>query len=192
MPRTAQYDLDAVLQQAVNIFLEHSFHGAIMDEIIARTEFNRRGFYLEFGSKQQFLYRVLEHYLQNQLYPIVSELERAPGIAAIQRFFERYIQLIHRRGCLLINCVTELGLQDPFIRDMGRHYLDRLQLDFIGCLEKAQQQGDVLPEINLESAALQLTSYVQGFAVNSILVDSTEEMALATRTLLHPLQSHTQ
>ncbi|RDV23943.1 TetR/AcrR family transcriptional regulator [Alteromonas aestuariivivens] len=187
MPRTALYDLNAVLEQAVSIFLEHSFYGASMDEIIARTEFNRRGFYLEFGSKQHFLYRVLEHYQQYQLFPIISEMELQPGIESIQRFFKRYIELIHQRGCLLINSVTELGRQDPVIRDMGRHYLDRLQFDFIGCLEKAQHQGMVMPDINLESAALQLTSYVQGFAVNSILADSALEMELATHTLLHPL-----
>ena len=58
MPRSAQYDINLILEQAVDIFLEHSFHGAIMDEIIGRTSFNRRGFYIEFGSKQQFLYLV--------------------------------------------------------------------------------------------------------------------------------------
>ena len=71
---------------------------------------------------------------------------------------------------------------------MGRHYLDRLQLDFIGCLEKAKLSGEIKPDINIESAALQLTSYVQGFAVNGILAENREEMVIATEALLTPLQ----
>lgn len=188
MPRSAQYDIDDILQQAVDIFLEHSFHGAIMDEIIARTSFNRRGFYLEFGSKQQFLYKVLAHYQEHQLMPVVSELENHHGITAINTFFLRYIPLVFGRGCLLINCVCELGKQDDIIKGMGRHYLDRLQLDFIGCLEKARLSGEIKPEINIESAALQLTSYVQGFAVNGVLAENREEMIIATEALITPLQ----
>ncbi|WP_414829196.1 TetR/AcrR family transcriptional regulator [Alteromonas sp. H39] len=188
MPRTALYDVDTILSQAVDIFLEHSFHSAIMDEIIARTEFNRRGFYLEFGSKQAFLYRVLQHYMDTELMPVVKELENHQGMNSIHAFFIRYIPLIHKRGCLLINCLTELGKQDEHIREMGRHYLDRLQLDFIGCLEKAQQLEELGPHVNIESAALQLTSYVQGFAVNAILAEDTDEMYIATEALLSPLQ----
>jgi TetR/AcrR family transcriptional repressor of nem operon len=41
--------------------------------------------------------------------------------------------------------------------------------------------------INIESTALQLTSYVQGFAVNAILAGETDELQLATRALLGSL-----
>jgi len=187
MPRTALYEVNSILSQAVDIFLEHSFHGAKMDEIIARTGFNRRGFYLEFGSKQAFLYKVLEHYQKTELEPVLSELETHQGIQSVSTFFLRYVQLIHGKGCLLINSVSELGRQDETIRAMGRHYLDRLQLDFIGCLEKSQRNQEILPEVNIEAAALQLTSYVQGFAINAILADSVDELHIATQSLLSPL-----
>lgn len=187
MPRKALYNVEDVLSQAVSVFSEHGYHGAIMDEIIARTEFNRRGFYLEFGSKQQFLYQVLEHYQQTQLSKIVSHLETNQGLMSIQAFFDDYVEHVRGRGCLLINVITELGFDDPKIRDVGRHYLDRLQIDFIGCLEKAQRLGQVHNGINIESTALQLTSYVQGFAVNAILAGETDELNLATQALLGPL-----
>lgn len=189
MPRTANYDVTKVLSQAIDVFLEFSFHGAIMDDIIARTGFNRRAFYLEFGSKQTFLYRVLEHYQQTQLFPVLVELEARRGMISIEHFFNRYIRLIHGRGCLLINCISELGKQDDTVRNMGRHYLDRLQLDFIGCLERAQHMQEMAPGVNIESTALQLTSYVQGFAVTAVVADSAEEMQLATATLLTPIKA---
>lgn len=188
MPRTALYEVDVVLDQAIDIFLEHSYHGAIMDEIIARTDFNRRGFYLEFGSKQIFLYKVLSHYETTVLGPIVSELDSHQGIVSIQQFFDRYIELIYQKGCLLINMVTELGVDNPTVKDMGRHYLDKLQIGFIGCLEQGQKLRQIQPTANIEAAALQLTSFVQGFAVNAILAESIDEMKIATKALLGPLQ----
>lgn len=187
MPRKALYDVEAVLEQAIEVFLEHGYNGTIMDEIIARTDFNRRGFYLEFGSKQQFLYVVLAHYQQKHLSLPFSHLESNQGLISIQGFFDAYVNLVRGRGCLLINIITELGFDDEKVRDIGRHYLDRLQIDFIGCLEKAQQMGQVKTDINIESTALQLCSYVQGFAVNAILSGNTDELSLATTALLGPL-----
>lgn len=184
MPRSALYDVNEVLEQAIDVFLEHGFHGAVMDEIIARTDFNRRGFYLEFGSKQQFLYKVLEHYQDNHLKHVLESLEQSIGIQAIHQFFDRYLALINRRGCLLINCITELGHDDPIIRDMGRHYLDRLQIDFIGSLERAVNNHEISRDTSIEAVALQLTSYVQGFAVNAILTQDNQELTIATQTLL--------
>ena len=187
MPRKAQYNVEAVLDQAIDVFLEHGYHGTIMDEIIARTEFNRRGFYLEFGSKQNFLYLVLAHYQQHYLKKMLQNLESKQGLPSISAFFEAYVQHVKGKGCLLINCITELGFDDAKIREIGRHYLDQLQIDFIGCLEKAQALQQLHPQVNIESAALQLTSYVQGFAVNAVLAGDTDELQIATRALLGPM-----
>jgi TetR/AcrR family transcriptional repressor of nem operon len=187
MSRKAQYNLDDVLSQSIDVFLEHGYHGAIMDEIIARTDFNRRGFYLEFGSKQTFLYTVLAHYQETQLNKIMHHLESNQGLPSIQAYFADYVKHVSGKGCLLINTITELGFDDEKVREVGRHYLDRLQIDFIGCLEKAASLKQITPNTNIESTALQLTSYVQGFAVNAVLAGDTDELELATQALLGPL-----
>jgi TetR/AcrR family transcriptional repressor of nem operon len=187
MSRKTQYNLNTVLNQAIDVFLEHGYHGAIMDEIIARTDFNRRGFYIEFGSKQAFLYTVLRYYQTVHLDKIIQNLESNDGLDSINMFFTDYIEHIEGKGCLLINCITELGFDDQKIREIGRHYLDRLQISFIGCLEKAQALQQIHNCINVEATALQMTSYVQGFAVNAILAEDTDELRLATRALLGPL-----
>ncbi|UAA38840.1 TetR/AcrR family transcriptional regulator [Paraneptunicella aestuarii] len=187
MARKAQYNVEDVLSDAIQIFLEHGYNGAVMDEIIARTDFNRRGFYMEFGSKQSFLYKVLDHYQSTQLNPIFSHLEANHGLPSIYQFFKEYIEIVKGRGCLLVNCITELGFDDEKIREIGRHHLDRLEIGFIGCLEKAVEQGQVKNTINIEASALQLCNYIQGFAVTAILAGHTDELDLAVNSLLDPL-----
>lgn len=187
MPRKASYNVELVMSQAIEVFLKHGYHGAIMDEIIARTDFNRRAFYHEFTSKLNFLYLVLGHYQHCELNKIAAHLEDNQGLPSILEFFAEYTLMVQGRGCLLINCITELGYQDQTIRDIGRHYLDKLQIGFIGCLEKAQRLGQLNVHVRIEATALQLTSYVQGFAVNAVLAGETDELDLATAALLAPL-----
>lgn len=187
MPRPALYNTDDVLTAAIDVFLEHSFHGAVMDEIIARTDFNRRGFYLEFKDKRNFLYHVLNHYESQQLRPLQQVLQAKQGLLSIQSFFNDYIAHIEGRGCLLINSITELGGDDHTIKEMGRHYLDSLQIAFIGCLEHAAQHQQIRAGVDIESTALQLTCFVQGLAVNAMLVQDSDEMQIAIQSLLAPL-----
>ncbi len=187
MARQALYSVEEVLSNAIQVFLEHGYNGAVMDEIIARTDFNRRGFYMEFGSKQAFLYRVLEHYIQTHLDPVFAHLEQNTGLPSIHTFFKDYIQLVKGRGCLLVNIVTELGFDDEQVREIGRHHIDRLEIGFIGCLEKGLEQQQVKATLNIEATALQLCNYVQGFAVTAILAGQTDELDLATNALLEPL-----
>ncbi|BDX04524.1 TetR/AcrR family transcriptional regulator [Planctobacterium marinum] len=187
MARRPQYDVDEVLTEAVQIFLEHGYNGAVMDEIIARTGFNRRGFYLEFGSKQSFLYKVLAHYQATVLQQILGNLERNQGLSSITQFFNDYVSLVKGKGCLLVNTVTELGYDDKHVRSIGRHYVDQLEIGFIGCLERAIEHKQVRADINIEATALQLCNYVQGFAVTGIIAGATDELELATEALLGPL-----
>lgn len=187
MARRPQYDVDEVLTEATQIFLEHGYNGAVMDEIIARTGFNRRGFYLEFGSKQAFLYKVLEHYNTNVLQQVLMHLQNNRGLDSIRCFFSGYVTLIKGKGCLLVNSITELGFDDKHVRSIGRHYVDQLEIGFIGCLEKAIEHRQVRADINIEATALQLCNYVQGFAVTGILAGGTDELELATEALLGPL-----
>ncbi len=187
MARRPQYNVDEVLTEAIQIFLEHGFNGAVMDEIIARTGFNRRGFYLEFGSKQSFLYKVLDHYQKTVLQLAIRHLENNKGLPSITAFFQQYITLVKGKGCLLVNTVTELGFDDKHVKSVGRHYIDQLEIGFIGCLERAIEHQQVRADINIEATALQLCNYVQGFAVTGILAGATDELELATEALLGPL-----
>ena len=187
MARRPQYDVDEVLTEAAQIFLEHGYNGAVMDEIIAVTGFNRRGFYLEFGSKQTFLYKVLDHYNANVLQQLFEHLQKNRGLISIREFFQDYVGLVKGKGCLLVNCITELGFDDKYVKDIARHYIDQLEIGFIGCLEKAIEHQQVKSNINVEATALQLCNYVQGFAVTGILAGGTDELELATEALLGPL-----
>lgn len=190
MPKKAQYDLPEILTYAVDIFTEQGYEKASMEEIIARTQFNRRGFYIEFKSKKGFLHAVLKHYIEHQLSVCQNSLisRKASGIEAIHDYFNAYHKLISQQGCLLVNCISELGRNDQEVQSIARHYYDGLQLCFISCLERAQKHQQIQSNINVESVALQLTCFTQGFAISSILPGGKDDVILAMRELMSSIE----
>jgi len=190
MPKQAQYDLPEILTYAVDIFTEQGYAKASMEEIIARTQFNRRAFYIEFKSKKGFLHAVLNHYIEHQLSACQDSLvARADsGTQAIYDYFNAYHELISQQGCLLVNCISELGRHDQKVQSIARHYYDALQLCFIACLERAQKHRQIQSKINVESVALQLTCFTQGFAISSILQGGEDDVILAMRELMSSIE----
>jgi AcrR family transcriptional regulator len=190
MPKQAQYDLPEILTYAADIFIQQGYAKASMEEIIARTQFNRRAFYIEFKSKKGFLHAVLQHYIEHQLSACQESLiARADtGTKAIYDYFSAYHRLISKQGCLLVNCISELGRNDETVQSFARHYYDALQLCFIACLERAQKHQQIQSAINIESVALQLTCFTQGFAVSSILQDGEDDVIIAMRELMSSIE----
>jgi len=191
MPKQAQYDVDEILDYAIDIFIEHGYAASSMEEIIAKTGFNRRGFYIEFKSKRVFLHRVLQQYIDKQLMQCQQSLinSKDTGTQAIDNYFEQYHELTRDKGCLLVSCISELAKTDPHIQSLARHYYDSLQLCFIGCLERAQKHLQITPHTNIESIALQLTCFTQGFAISNILQDGDADVLIAMRDLMSSIET---
>ncbi|GAC26937.1 TetR/AcrR family transcriptional regulator [Brumicola pallidula] len=190
MPKQAQYDLPEILTYAADIFTQQGYAKASMEEIIARTQFNRRAFYIEFKSKQGFLHAVLQYYIKHQLSACQESLiaRSDSGTQAIYDYFSAYHQLISKQGCLLVNCISELGRNDEVVQSIARHYYDTLQLCFIACLERAQRHQQIQSTINIESVALQLTCFTQGFAISSILQDGEDDVIIAMSELMSSIE----
>ncbi|MFT6086220.1 MAG: TetR/AcrR family transcriptional repressor of nem operon [Glaciecola sp.] len=190
MPKKAQYDLPEILTYAADIFTQQGYANASMEEIIARTQFNRRAFYIEFKSKQGFLHAVLQHYIAHQLSACQASLiaRTDSGTKAIYDYFSAYHRLISKQGCLLVNCISELGRNDETVQSIARHYYDALQLCFIACLERAQKHQQIESTINIESVALQLTCFTQGFAISSILQGGEDDVIIAMRELMSSIE----
>jgi TetR/AcrR family transcriptional repressor of nem operon len=122
--------LPKILTHAANFFTQQGYAKASMEEIIARTQFNRRAFYIEFKSKQGFLHAVLQHYIAHQLSACQQSLiARSDSVKkAIYNYFSAYHRLISKPGCLLVNCISELGRNDETVQYIAQHYYDALQL----------------------------------------------------------------
>jgi hypothetical protein len=56
-------------------------------------------------------------------------------------------------------------------------------------LERAQKHHQIRADISIESIALQLTCFAQGFAISSLLQDGENDVIIAMRQLLKSIET---
>lgn len=177
MPRKPKYTLDLIFEYAIPVVSVRGYRGCNMQDLLAKTGFNRRAFYLEFGNKQGFFEALVDHYIAKHLVPLESHLQDGEKAhAGILAYFLAYETLIMDKGCLLVSLLLEMGRHSDHIQHSGRLHYDRLQQLFIGLLEKAQENAELSISVDIEREALQLSFLTQGFAVSSALQQGKEDI----------------
>ncbi|MFC3123073.1 TetR/AcrR family transcriptional regulator [Agaribacter flavus] len=177
MPRKPKYRLDLVFEYAIPVALKHGYRGCSMQDLLTKTGFNRRAFYLEFGNKQGFYEALTKHYITQYLQPLETHLQQSEHAHSdISNYFLAYEKLIVNKGCLLINLLLEMGKQSKAIQHAGRQHYDRLQQLFISVLERAKEHGQLATSVDIEREALQLSFLTQGFAVSTALEQGKEDI----------------
>lgn len=184
MSRKPEYSLQIVFEQAIPLVLERGYRGCSMQKLISQTGFNRRAFYLEFANKQAFFDALVDYYINEYLRPLQQVLQTEQDIPqAIMQYFTRYQQHIDQQGCLLVRIIVELGKEDDTIQHLARQYYDELQLTFIACIEKAIAHKQLHHTIDVESFALKLSCFAQGFAVLNNIQQGQSEALIVIQSL---------
>ena len=184
MSRKPEYTITQIFEAAIPLVLEQGYRGCSMETLINQTGFNRRAFYLEFGSKQHFFNDLVAYYIEHYLMPLQNDLLVASNIPeAIITFFTQYQHHINQQGCLLVRIIVELGKEDETIQHLARNYYDGLQQTFIACLEKAVLNQQLSEQTNIEALALKLSCFAQGFAVSNNIRQGQSDALIIIRSL---------
>jgi len=179
-----KYALEDVFEAAIPLVLAQGCKGCSMEKLIKVSHFNRRAFYKEFVNKQRFMNALLAHYISKQLTPLQQHLVCTENIPeGIIEYFNAYQTLIDKQGCLLIRLSIELGNEDADISSQARRYFDNLQLIFIGCLERAVAHNELESHTQIESLALKLSCFAQGFAVSNYIQKGDSDTLIVIKSL---------
>jgi TetR/AcrR family transcriptional repressor of nem operon len=184
MSRKPQYSIEEVFEAAIPLVLAKGYRGCSMETLINATGFNRRAFYKDFSDKQGFMNALLAYYIEQHLLPLQKPLVALENIPqAIVEYFISYQSLIDRQGCLLVRLLVELGKENTSIVNQARRYFDNLQLTFIGCLERAITHNELNPNTQVESLALKLSCFAQGFAVSNNIQQGDSDTLIVIKSL---------
>ena len=80
MTRTKEFDPDAALQRALELFWERGYEATSLADLVARLGIARASLYGTFGSKHDLFVKALDRYLEVRDSALVEELSR-PGPA---------------------------------------------------------------------------------------------------------------
>jgi AcrR family transcriptional regulator len=137
-----------VIAAAEQAFWRGGFLATGIDELEGATGLGRSSLYLAFGSKQALFQAAIAEYEEGFLGPLLAKVE-APGagLREASRFFADLAVAFRdpgaRRGCLVVNSITELAHRDPEFTPLAARLATRYHTAFTNALRGAVTKGDM-------------------------------------------------
>lgn len=148
MARHREFDPNAALQTAIQVFWEKGYTATSVDEVVKRSGVSKYGIYSTFGNKQELFKKVLAQYAADRHQDIQRPI-RQPGasLSEIRKFFADVPHIItqddHPSGCLIANTGIELGMSDLDIRDYVNDFFGDVAQVLQRCLARAVEKGEL-------------------------------------------------
>lgn len=170
MPRTKEFDPDAALHTALELFWRQGYEATSMQDLVDHVGVNRASLYATYGSKHDLYLRALDRYCELRDTAMLTALNRpGPALDAVRDFIRSYAVESHadpdHKGCLVTNTATELLPRDAKAARRVDLALGELEAALAGALTRAQQEGSLAADKNPRALARFLVTFVQGVRV---------------------------
>ncbi|MFF7351356.1 TetR/AcrR family transcriptional regulator [Streptomyces filipinensis] len=171
MARTKEFDPDAALQSALELFWRRGYEATSMADLVAHLGIGRASLYATFGSKHALYLSALERYGQTQNPLLTEELSRpGPVLPAVRALVLRFAaeataEATRQRGCLVTNTAVELAAHDTAAARRVEQSWDHLETLLHSALVRAQAQGELTADRTPLPLARTLLVLLQGLRV---------------------------
>jgi TetR/AcrR family transcriptional repressor of nem operon len=166
MARPREFDSDAALARAMELFWAKGYEAASLDDLCDATGLNRSSLYGAFGDKRALYLQALERYERDGTARIAAALAKPPVKRSFEGFIGRIIDDIvagpGRRGCFIGNCAAELARLDRKAAARVRGSLQRIEATFREALTAARERGELSAAADAAALARFLTAGIQG------------------------------
>src|SRR5258708_5963561 len=167
MARPREFEIDAALDRAMEIFWSKGYEATSLDDLCAVTRLSRSSLYATFGSKRNLLLRSVDRYVEQRT-PRIAAILAQPGpvrdafAALAEQFIDQIVSGPGRRGCFLGNCAAELPRSDRAALTRVRQGLDSIEARFRDALARAKARGELPSVADVDALARFLTAGFQG------------------------------
>lgn len=167
--RPRQFDKDAVLAAALQIFWQNGYAGASIGALISAMGISRATLYASFGDKEQLFRQVMELYEREKMTYMLEALEQPTARSVAEHLLRGTIDLqigtAAPKGSLGIIHSMSYAPGDEniraFVEERSRYWRDRLCERF----ERASREGDFPASCDAHGLALTLKAATDGVLV---------------------------
>jgi TetR/AcrR family transcriptional repressor of nem operon len=161
MPRTKEFDPEAVLEQAMELFWEQGFEATSAQDLVDRTGLNRSSLYNTFGSKRELYLRALDHYREQDADTFDRLLDQFDSArSAIRYLLEEAAPADEgdTRGCFLASATVERAHCDDETCERVRESFDQMRDGFEAIVAHGQATGEFPEDRDPAAVAHSLTN----------------------------------
>jgi TetR/AcrR family transcriptional repressor of nem operon len=163
MARTREFEIDEVLQNAMEAFWKRGYAATSMADIYEATGLKPGSLYAAFKDKEELFRRCFETYAAH--FRATLPQDRS-GLAAIEAWLSLQARLAaddpDRKGCLIINTVTERDIHSAATRALASGRLQEIRDFFTRHLSLAVAAGEARRNLPVEVHADALLGAVVG------------------------------
>ena len=168
--RPREFDVDDVVESAMNVFWSSGYHGTSLPDLLAATRLSRGSLYAAFGDKHGLFLRALDRYIDCAETRLETELETQAGALAGLRtclagYVDRTTGVAGKRGCLLVASAMELAGHDAEVKQRISRFFKIMETRLAAALARARDAGEVADDVDPASAAHMLLCLVEGMRV---------------------------
>ncbi|MEV0226361.1 TetR/AcrR family transcriptional regulator [Streptomyces sp. NPDC050704] len=171
MARTKEFDPDAALQSALELFWRRGYEATSMADLVEHLGIGRASIYATFGNKHDLYLKALDRYGESHDPPVLHELSQPgsalPAVRAVVRRFaaEAADEATRTTGCFVTNTAAELGPHDTAAARRVEHSWEHIETLMHSALVRAQAQGELPGDRDPRGLARMLLVLMQGLRV---------------------------
>ncbi|MFD3522782.1 TetR/AcrR family transcriptional regulator [Streptomyces sp. NPDC058653] len=171
MARTKEFDPDAALQSALELFWRRGYGATSMADLVEHLGIGRASIYATFGNKHELYLKALDRYGESHDPPLLDALSRPgaalPAVRDVVRGFaaEAAAEPGREKGCFVTNTAAELG---PHDREAARRVelsWQHIETLMHAALVRARNQGELPRDRDPRALARMLLVLMQGIRV---------------------------
>jgi TetR/AcrR family transcriptional repressor of nem operon len=169
MPRSREFDEEAVLDAAMHSFWTHGYESTSVKDLVEKTGVSSASLYNAYGDKRTIFGTALDRYVERSIEERLSRCEKLRPREAIKSFFDdilrRSINDPEHKGCMVVNSALELAPHDRELREDIVKVLERLEAFFRKCVEEGQAEGTITQSRPASAMAQHLLGVLMGVRV---------------------------
>ncbi|MDF1588187.1 MAG: TetR/AcrR family transcriptional regulator [Gammaproteobacteria bacterium] len=190
--RPRQFDQDKSLNAAMLQFWRHGYASTSMQDLLNCTGLSKSSLYQSFGNKSTLFSSCLVHYQDRLIADLEQQLSsKLSGLQFIEDLLDAVIAeagSAHRKGCLLVNTANELAGLDPHVAGAVDLGFGKIRKIIARALNKAQQNGEICCEIDVDPMADFIVSGISGLRTMVKSGASQDRLKRVSAMLLNTLK----
>jgi AcrR family transcriptional regulator len=169
MARPKKFDQEKALHRAISIFSQKGFAAAATDDLMRAMDVGRQSMYDTFGDKRALFLKALQVYVTENVRSMNVELQPSGSpLASIRRALVHFAErkdLSSTNGCMGINAICEFGMRDEDVTRITRSAARIQRRTLMDALRRAQREGELDAQTDLESLADFFESTLAGIRI---------------------------
>ncbi|MEU8382797.1 TetR/AcrR family transcriptional regulator [Streptosporangium sp. NPDC048865] len=172
MVRTKEFDPDAALQAALDLFWERGYEATSVSDLVDHLGIGRASLYATFGGKHELYLRALRRYREIRRPLYMETLSRpGPALPAVRELVEGYVRdavgEAGRRGCMVGNAAAEMLPGDEQVARCVDGDWTTLEAALASALTRARAQGELPAGRDPRALASFLLVFLQGLRLTA-------------------------